>query len=209
MSTEDKKRAILESESATKGVRTIERVSQSVRMLGTSSFNEMIGAKKTKGKIYDQQMFLSEDVTRSDLDGHAYVADEMGEDDFLEQLLHEDDEDAILVADYESAAADALQSDEDLAAAYTSYNEARKRLSDRFKNRGFWPIGSGKGKSKFTNNSKGKGRSYGRSTRKSLQQRIMESTCRHCGKKGHWRAQCLERTRSLTSSGSASNSAAP
>ena len=64
-----------------------------------------------------RQTFLSEDVTGSDLDGHAYVADEMGEDDFLEQLLHEDDEDAILVADYESAAADALQSDEDLAVA--------------------------------------------------------------------------------------------
>ena len=161
-------------------------------MLGTAFFNEMIGQKKSKGKIYDQQTFLTEDIQDEGQESHVYVADEIGEEDYYEQLLLNEDEDALLIADYESAAADTLQSDEDLASAYNAYSEARKRLSDRFKNRGFWPVSSGKGKSK-THGFKGKGKSYGRGPRKSLQQRIMESTCRHCGKRGHWRAECPER----------------
>ena len=192
LTSEDKKRVILESESSTQGALTIDKVSQSVRMLGTAFFNEMIGQKKSKGKIYDQQTFLTEDVQDEGHESHVYVADEIGEEDYYEQLLLDEDEDALLIADYESAAADTLQSDEDLASAYNAYSDARKRLSDRFKNRGFWPVSSGKGKSKI-HGSKGKGKSYGRGPRKSLQQRIMESTCRHCGKRGHWRAECPER----------------
>ena len=192
LTSEDKKRVILESESSTQGALTIDKVSQSVRMLGTAFFNEMIGQKKSKGKIYDQQTFLTEDIQDEGQESHVYVADEIGEEDYYEQLLLNEDEDALLIADYESAAADTLQSDEDLASAYNAYSEARKRLSDRFKNRGFWPVSSGKGKSK-THGFKGKGKSYGRGPRKSLQQRIMESTCRHCGKRGHWRAECPER----------------
>lgn len=208
LSSEDKKRVILESESATTGVLTIEKVSQSVRMLGTSFFHDMIGMKKTKGKIYDQQALLSEDVAGVDFENTALVADDMDEDEFIEQLIQDADEDALLIHDYEAAATDALQSDEDLAAAYVSYSEARKRLSDRFKNRGFWPIGAGKGKSKFSGFPKGKGRTFSRGPRKSLQQRIMESTCRNCGRKGHWRAECPDRAKSAGSTGSTSTSAA-
>ena len=50
LSSEDKKRVVLESESAGSGTLTIDKVSQSVRMLGTAFFNEMIGSKRTKGK---------------------------------------------------------------------------------------------------------------------------------------------------------------
>ena len=208
LSSEDKKRVILESESATTGDLTIEKVSQSVRMLGTNFFHDMIGVKRTKGKIYDQQALLSEDVAGDEFENTALIADEMCEDDFIEQLIQDADEDAMLIHDYEAAATDALQSDEDLAAAYVSYSEARKRLSDRFKNRGFWPIGAGKGKSKFSGSPKGKGRAFNRGPRKSLQQRIMESTCRNCGRKGHWRAECPDRAKSAGSTGSTSTSAA-
>ena len=58
------------------------------------------------------------------------------------------------------------------------------------KSRGFWPIaqkGKSKGGGKFVKGkfSKGQGTS-----RKSLQQRIMESRCRLCNKVGHWKAEC-------------------
>ena len=89
-------------------------------MLGTSFFNDMIGLKKARGKIYDQHALVTEDVGEDFSEGSAFVADDMGEDDFFEQLIQEEDEDALLIADYESAAADALQSDEDLASAFTS-----------------------------------------------------------------------------------------
>lgn len=139
LSTEDKKRVIVESESAKDGTLTVEKVSQAVRMLGTAFFNDMIGQKKSKGEIYDHQAFVTEDVDETGGDGTILHADDCTEYDFLEQLLRDEDEDAILVTDYENAMTDAVQSDEDLAAACSTYSEARKRLSD-FKNRGFWPI---------------------------------------------------------------------
>ena len=207
LSTDDKKRVIVESESSKDGTLTVEKVSQAVRMLGTAFFNDLIGQKKSKGKIYDHLAFVTEDVDESGGDGMIYHADDVTEDDFLEQLLHDEDEDAILVADYEAAMTETVQTDEDLAAAFSSYTEARKRLSDRFKNRGFWPISSSKGKGKFQS-FKGKGKSFNRGPKKSLQQRILESTCRYCGRKGHWKAECPDRQKGNASVGSTSTSAA-
>ena len=207
LNTEDKKRVIVESESTKDGTLTVEKVSQAVRMLGTAFFNDLIGQKKSKGKIYDHQAFVTEDVDETGGDGMICNADDVTEDDFLEQLLHDEDEDAILVADYEAAMTETVQTDEDLAAAFSSYTEARKRLSDRFKNRGFWPISSSKGKGKFQS-FKGKGKSFNRGPKKSLQQRILESTCRYCGRKGHWKAECPDRQKGNASVGSTSTSAA-
>ena len=61
MSTDGKKRVIVESESSSSGVLNMEKVNQSVRMLGTSFFNEMIGQKANKGKIYESQTMLAEE----------------------------------------------------------------------------------------------------------------------------------------------------
>ena len=91
---------------------------------------------------------LAEECDDFQHDGSAYVADEYYEDEYVNQLLQDDDEDAALIADYEAMAADVLQSDGGLAAAYNSYADARKRLADRFKHRGFWPIGQSKGHGK-------------------------------------------------------------
>ena len=109
LSTEDKKRVIVESESSSSGVLNMEKVTQSVRMLGTSFFNEMIGQKASKGKIYESQVMLTEDQDDFQHDESADVADEYTEDEFVGQLLQDDDEDAALIADYESRAADVLQ----------------------------------------------------------------------------------------------------
>ena len=207
LSTEDKKRVIVESESSSSGVLNMEKVTQSVRMLGTSFFNEMIGQKASKGKIYESQVMLTEDQDDFQHDESADVADEYTEDEFVGQLLQDDDEDAALIADYESRAADVLQGDSDLAATYNAYAGARRRLSDRFKHRGFWPVGQGKGSGK-SSASKGKGKYFNKVSKKSLQQRILESHCRLCGRKGHWRAECPDRTRSNASTGSTNTSAA-
>ena len=52
-------------------------------------------------------------------------------EEMVDTLAMEGDEDAALVADFESAAADLLQGDEDLASAYNAYTEARRRLSEK------------------------------------------------------------------------------
>ena len=61
---------------------------------------------------------------------------------------------------------DALQADSDLAACYNTYLEARKRINDRNRNRGFW------GNSKGFNNSKGKSKGKGKN-----QMRYRKAAC--------------------------------
>ena len=50
---------------------------------------------------------------------HLTGHDEIAEDDFIESLAQEGDEDAVFVADFESAATDVVQADEELAAAFS------------------------------------------------------------------------------------------
>ena len=200
LSQEDKKKVILESDAAGKGVLAIDKVNQSVRMLGSGFFHEMVGLKKSKGKVYDATALFSEETDEAE--GTAFTMEDPSEEEMLEMLLQEGDEDAAFICDYETAITEAIQDDPELASALNAYTEARKRLSDRAKNRGFWPLGNSKGRGKGF---KGRGKGAFKGARKSLQQRIMESSCRICGKRGHWKAECPDRPRS---SGSAAPSTA-
>ncbi len=96
---------------------------------------------------------------------------------------------------------DVVQSDPELASALTAYTEARRRLSEKFRSRGFWPPShTGKGKSK--GGYRGQKGKFGKSgsQRKSLQQRIMESRCRICNQYGHWKAECPQKGNAATGS---------
>ena len=205
LSSEDRQRVVLESEAEKSGALTVDKVSKAIRKLGATFFQEMIGTKKSKGKVYEPTA-LAEQV--NDEEENAFHAeDDLAENEFVSQLLQQNDEDAALVADFEAAAGDVLQSDEDLAAAYNTYADARRRLSDRYKNRGFWPISQkGRGKGHGHAGKGAKGKSFGRGPRKSLQQRMMETTCRM--KPGHWKAECPERNKGSASSTNAPVSAA-
>ena len=176
------------------GSLTTKRVSSAIRMLGAGFFQDYTGAKKTRLKTYDQSAFHAEDV--DDVDETAYTIEEDFDDDFIETLVQQGDEDAILVSEYEGAINETIQDDQELAVTLNAYSDARRRLSERFRNRGFWPIKSSKGKSKGFGKNKGK---FG-GGRKSLQDRILSSRCRLCGKMGHWKAECPERAKSSNSS---------
>ena len=196
LSAEDKKRVLLDVDAAGTGKLSMEKVSSSIRMLGAGFFQDMTGLRRQKGKTYDQAILAAEgmDLDENPTMATSDVMEEHVDDDTVETLAMEGDEDAALVADFESAATDLLQGDEDLAAAYNAYTEARRRLSEKVKFRGFWPIQQGsKGKSRFGGRGvKGKFSGKG-TTRKTLQQRILESNCRICGRKGHWKAECPQR----------------
>ena len=66
--------------------------------------------------------------------------DDYNEDDMLETLAAENDEDAILVMQFEDSISETIQSDSEIAAFYSSYQDARRRLNERVKVRGFWPV---------------------------------------------------------------------
>ena len=194
LSSDDKKRVLIEAGAESGGNLTTKRVNAAIRMLGAGFFQDYTGAKKTRLKTYDQSAFLAEDLEEAD--ETAFIMDEDLDDDFVETLVQQGDEDAILVSEYEGAINDTIQDDHELAVALNAYSDARRRLSERFRNRGFWPIRQSKGKGKGFN--KGKGKFGG--GRKSLQDRILSSRCRICGKMGHWKAECPDRAKSSSSS---------
>ena len=206
LSPEEKKKVIIDSDNSLEGELTIKRVSESIRMLGAGFFQEMTGAKRgQKLKIYDQTTLLTMDTTEGEetlamQHGTDGTDDQMTEDDFVEQMAWDgEDQDAVLVTDFENAATEVLQNDTELSMAYSAYTEARKRLSDKFKSRGFWPPTSPWKPTGI----KGKGKQKGKTKhRKSLQERILSSYCKACNRKGHWKAECPYRQGDGNSSGS-------
>ena len=198
LSPEDKKKVILVSDSSLEGRLTMTRVSEAIRLLGASFFQDMTGTKKTaKTKVYENSVLQAEDVTDEQLQDTFVAQPEEFEEDFIDGLLNEGDEDATLVADFEMAASETLQEDQALAEALTAYQDARRRLSEKFRNRGFWPTSKGssqpsKGKGykgSGGHKGRGKGKFAGRS-RRSLEDRILNSHCRICLRQGHWKAEC-------------------
>ena len=119
-------------------------------------------------------------------DEDAFFQDHWEEDAIL--FSEENEQDALVIQPVEDSLVEVLQSDPETAQCFHSYLEARKRITERDKNRGFWPVngsgGKGKVKSKFSFNSKGMGKN-----RTPLAQRILESECRRCGRK----AECPRR----------------
>ena len=199
LSAEDKKRVVIDSQVSTDGKLTLQRVSAAIRMLGAEFFHEITSGKKSgKLKTYDASTMVADQMEDEDEASQALLAEapeEINEDEMIDALVLEGDADAILIADFETAASDVLQGDEELASALNAYTEARRRLSEKVKSRGFWPLSqSSKGKSKgFNRGVKGKFSKGHNSSRKTLQQRILSSTCRICGKMGHWKAECPSR----------------
>jgi hypothetical protein len=115
-------------------------------MLGSGFFHEMTGVKKARGKTYDASAMNVDDS--EEFDQPTLAAEDLGEEEMLEALLQEGDEDAVFITDYETAMTETIQDDPELAAAMNTYADARRRLSERFKNRGFWPVHAGKGRGK-------------------------------------------------------------
>ena len=75
----------------------------------------------------------------------------------IENLASEDDEDTALVLQIEDAINEVVQNDSELSALYSSYQDARKRLSEQVRFRGSWKVKSSeKGKSKGFKGSKGR-----------------------------------------------------
>ena len=183
----------MDTDAANSGNLSMAAVAAAIRTLGAGFFQEMLGAKNqsSKQKIYDAKAFVAEQPTDEEMEmGDAMVSEEVLTGDFIEALQADGDEDAVLVAQFENATMDAVQEDEELASCYTAYQEARRRLQERFRHRGFWPsTKGGKGKG-----SQGKGKGFQQSGKgQSLQNRILNSTCRLCGERGHWKAECPRR----------------
>ena len=110
----------------------------------------------------------------------------------MDYLATMGDADALNLVGIERDLEDMFQDVPDLHQALISYQEARGKILERKKSRGFWPSTStpGKGKSKgygkFQSNRKESGK-------RSLLLRISRTHCKACAEKGHWKAECPNR----------------
>ena len=137
LTPEDKKKVILESDASLEGKLTMTRVNEAVRLLGASFFQDMTGAKRTsRTKVYEGNALVTETPDGDGPDEAFHTGHEDNEEEFIDGLAQEGDEDATLVADFELAASETLQDDPSLAEAFNAYQDARRRLSEKFRNRG-------------------------------------------------------------------------
>ena len=191
LSSEDKKRVVIEAQ----GNLEYSKVTSAIRLLGAKFFHEVQGQQRQhRSKTYDVNHVQEAEDEVFHVDDHAILLAEGNElpESFVDQMLQEGDEDAFVMQQFEDALIDSLQGDGEMANYMSSYVEARKRLVEKSKSRGFWPVRPSKGSGK--KGFKGKdGKGHGFRGRKPLAQRIAESDCKICGQRGHWKAECPRR----------------
>ena len=155
---EDKKKLIIDSA----GELEYSAVVKSLKLLGSKFFQEVHAGNKnpSRSKTYDINVIQEEEVhltSGSSANFEESIFASETDENFIEALAEEGDPDALICQQFEETILDVLQNDSETASCYFTYTEARKRLSDRNRNRGFWSPGpssggkgqKGKGKGKF------------------------------------------------------------
>ena len=125
-------------------------------------------------------------------------------DQVIESFAADGDEDAQLINQFEENLINLLQEDDEMTVLMSAYADARRRLAEKSRNRGFWPTSKGKS---YSSTSFGKGRGKGKMfpRRKSLAERIATSECKICHKRGHWKNECPLRAKDASSGSHVAN----
>ena len=191
LTAEDKKKVI----TMTGGVLEAKKVEQAMRQLST---RVIVGQGEQKKKTYPVNLVEEEEEAF-----YSAQEEEMDEESALQAMCDQGDEDALLISDFEDQLVEACQDNQALSQCFTAYAEARDRLRDRMRSRGFWPPKKG-GKAW----GKGRGKKGGKGRRMSLAEKIANSHCRNCGMKGHWKMECPQRSSAMSQIPSNSSRAA-
>eukprot|EP00435_Cladocopium_sp_Y103_P015268 s676_g3.t1 len=139
-----KRRVIVESGAEKGGALELTKVRAASRMLGSGFFQDMTGGKRDKGlRTYDHTAFTLEETTEEKTQETFWVQDELDEN-MLEAFAAEDDEDAAFILQFEDAISDTTQNDSEMCAFYSTYQDARKRLAEKARFRGFRAVKSEK-----------------------------------------------------------------
>ena len=185
LTSEDKRKVITLSG----GTMEVAKIEQAMRTLSTKIL--------TTGSEIKKRVYPANYVEAEDADEAFFAEDGPDEEGLFTQLAEEGDEDALFVSEYEGQILDYIQEMPEMAECFSAYTAARARLRDKARSRGFWPS-KGRGKQK---GSKGKSSPKGGpGFRRSLAERIATSSCRACGKVGHWKWECPARGQQAPSS---------
>ena len=207
LAPEDKKRVIIESKGDLKYAETI----KAIRLLGSRFFGDLqskSGSQAGASKGPDRTVDLSMAEAESTEDIHmAAQEDEIDEDEVFAFFFEQCDEDALYIAEFEDGIIEAVQ-ESNKAPAFSAYQEARQRLRDKARARGFWSVGKGANKGRGKSNGKKErpggwsASGYGKGKRpRTPAERISTSSCRLCGAVGHWKRECPRNTDNQNNNG--------
>jgi hypothetical protein len=178
---------------------TYEAARKSLKLLGSKFFQELQGTNKSQIAKKSYEAYNADEIEEASPAFFQETDGEWDEESIYQLMADNGDEDAIYINEFEDQIVEAVQEHPDLSQCFVSYQEARARVRERATARGFWPVkGKAKGKG-FTKKGKGgntfnQGSSSGFMGRKrSLADRIANSTCRLCGMAGHWKRECPQR----------------
>jgi len=190
LTNEDKKRVL----TMAGGSMDLTQIEKSMRTLSTKV---LFSAGEPKRKIYPANLVEQDEVSTNQAEEEGIFQStyhvSVDEEDILtaehiEVMANQGDEDALTVQQFERDFEDMMQEIPDLQNALVTYQEARQRISDRRKSRGFWPT-KGKQKGSFKGSRKGQSKSG----KDELLAKISRTHCKICGALGHWKAECPQR----------------
>ena len=120
------------------------KVEASMRQLAPKILVGNTGSEGKK-KVYPVNLIEEDDdiSTPTFVTEEEYVPDE---ETVLQTLIENGDEDALMVSEFEDQLIEACQDNADLSMCFSAYTEARGRIRDKIRARGFWPPIKGKGK---------------------------------------------------------------
>ena len=153
LSTEDRKRIVVECG----GKLDLAKIKSSVRLLGSRVFGDLQGDRNgNRTKTYDANIADAQpsEIEENQPDTPAFIVGQYDDWDadldseYIEALVAQDDQDAMQVSNFEGEMADFFQETPELHQALVSYLEARNRLREKQRSRGFWPITGGSGSSR-------------------------------------------------------------
>ena len=197
LAPEDKKKVVIESQGDLRYAETV----KAIRLLGSKFFGELQAKNSSSSKVAERSRVYDLHFTEEEGSEEAFYTstqeEELDDEDLLCYFLEQNDADAIYIAEFEDSIVEAIQESE-LAPVYISYQEARQKLRDKAKARGFWGPSKGRGKGKsFGKKGKGAASSsnpaWGMGRNRSLADRIANSSCKLCGARGHWKRECPRR----------------
>jgi hypothetical protein len=155
LTSEERKRVIMDSQ----GELTYDGARKQIQLLGSRFFQDLqagTGGRGTKLKTYDVN-YIDEEPVYFQEDAAEEVDDEL----LVATLAEEGDEDANFVQEFEEQIMVACQESSELSGCFMAYQEARSRLKEKARSRGFWPLTGQKGREKGRwNRTKGKGHGF-------------------------------------------------
>lgn len=193
LNADDKRRVIVEAN----GDLTYPKVTTALKLLGSRFFQEVqTGSKQSSRNTYDINFTQDDndvDWSTGETELHPIYHAAVMEDYAYDILQNEGDEDALIISQFEDQVLETLQNDPEVSSCFNVYLEARKRLSEKIKHRGFWTPSKG-----YKGRGKGKGKPF--FGRRTLEQRIATSRRKICNQVGHWKNECPQKDKPSSSS---------